>query len=153
MKSRHGCEVPTWLWRVSPLLEDIFLFDNQITGTVLNLAVTSIICLDLRNNSISGLIPLFNKDVEIILMSGNMFSGSISSICNVLYGQFLSLYLSGNQLGEEIPNCWEKMPKLFSLNLGTNKFRGEIPPSLGSICDLAHCICVVIVYLEGFLPL
>ncbi|XP_047940762.1 receptor-like protein EIX1 [Salvia hispanica] len=128
-------EVPTWLWNVSPSLESVYLFDNQITGTVPNLSSTSIRDIDLSKNSISGPIPLFYAHVEHIHLSGNMFSGPISSICSVLHTLFW-IDLSNNQLGGEIPNCWEKKPNLFSFNLANNKFWGEIPPSLGSLHGL-----------------
>ncbi|XP_057792808.1 receptor-like protein EIX2 [Salvia miltiorrhiza] len=61
-----------------------------------------------------------------------MFSGSISSICKIPQYQIWIMDLSNNKLAGEIPNCWDKMPYLFSLNLADNSFSGEIPRSLGS---------------------
>ncbi|XP_057792813.1 receptor-like protein EIX2 [Salvia miltiorrhiza] len=36
----------------------------------------------------------------------------------------------------EVPDCWEKMPYLSSLNLADNSFSGEIPRSFGSLLHL-----------------
>ncbi|KAL1560860.1 receptor-like protein EIX2 [Salvia divinorum] len=107
-------EVPAWLWSVSPSLTNLYLSDNQITGVVPNLSSTSITSIDLSNNNISGPIPLFHASLNDVMMSGNMLSGSISSICSVDYEQFWFLDLSNNQLAGEIPNCWKKMPNLFN---------------------------------------
>ncbi|XP_057792811.1 receptor-like protein EIX1 [Salvia miltiorrhiza] len=132
--SRAGIrdEAPTWLWTISPSLEALYLSDNQITGYVPNLSSTSITYLDLSNNNFSGPIPLFYANAHFIQLNGNMFSGSISSICKLPQNLVWSLDLSNNKLAGEIPNCWEKMPYLFSLNLADNSFSGEIPRSLGS---------------------
>ena len=56
-------EAPTWLWSISPLLENVLLSDNQISGTIPNLSSTSIKHLDICNNSFSGPIPLFYANV------------------------------------------------------------------------------------------
>ncbi|XP_057792805.1 receptor-like protein EIX1 [Salvia miltiorrhiza] len=132
--SRGGIrdEAPTWLWTISPSLEALFLSDNQITGSVPNLSFTSIRFLYLSNNNFSGPIPLFYAKALLIQLSGNMFSGSISSICKIPHDHLFSLDLSNNKLAGEVPDCWEKMPHLFSLNLADNSFSGEIPRSLGS---------------------
>ncbi|XP_047965166.1 receptor-like protein EIX1 [Salvia hispanica] len=128
-------EAPTWLWSLSPLVEAIYLFDNQITGIVMNLS-SSIRDIDLTNNSISGHIPLLPANVEISQLSGNIFFGSVSSICKTRHDQLVLLDISNNQLAAEVPNCWEKMPNLHYLNLANNSFFGEIPHSLGSLRDL-----------------
>ncbi|XP_047940763.1 receptor-like protein EIX1 [Salvia hispanica] len=129
-------DVPTWLWSVSSILDTLYLFDNQITGTIPNLSNTFIRNIDLSNNSISGPIPSFHANSETIQLSENMFSGSISSICKTHHSKLCLLDLSNNQLAGEIPNCWEKMPTLYSLNLANNHFWGEIPRSLGSVSGL-----------------
>ncbi|XP_057792807.1 receptor-like protein EIX2 [Salvia miltiorrhiza] len=137
--SRGGIrdEAPTWLWTISPSLGALLLSDNQVTGSVPNLSSTSIIDLDLSNNSFSGPIPLFYANASLIKLNGNMFSGSISSICKIpQYRQLLRLDLSNNKLAGEIPNCWDKMPNLDSLNLADNSFSGEIPRSFGSLLHL-----------------
>ncbi|XP_057792809.1 receptor-like protein EIX2 [Salvia miltiorrhiza] len=138
--SRAGIrdEIPTWLWTVFPSLDCIYLFDNQITGSVPDLSFTSIRFLFLNNNNFSGPFPLFYANAEIVQLNGNKFSGSISSICKIpQYRQLLSLDLSSNQLAGEIPDCWEKMPYLSFLNLADNNFSGEIPRSFGSLLEFS----------------
>ncbi|XP_057793402.1 receptor-like protein EIX1 [Salvia miltiorrhiza] len=151
--SRGGIrdEAPTWLWTISPSLEALYLSDNQITGYVPNLSSTSMRHLDLSNNRFSGPIPLFYANARIIQLNGNMFSGSISSICEIPQYQLVSLDLSNNKLAGEIPNCWEKMPYLFSLNLADNRFSGEIARSLGSLLVL-HALQLRGNNLSGELP-
>ncbi|XP_057792745.1 receptor-like protein EIX1 [Salvia miltiorrhiza] len=136
--SRGGIrdEAPTWLWTIFPSLDTIYLSDNQITGSIPNLSSTSIIYLELSNNRFSGPIPLFYANARTIQLNGNMFSGSISSICKLPHHHLWSLDLSNNKLVGEVPDCWEKMPALFSLNLADNSFLGEIPRSFGSLVQL-----------------
>ncbi|XP_047965251.1 receptor-like protein EIX2 [Salvia hispanica] len=74
-------EVPKWLWSTSSI-NYLYLSDNQISGMIPNLSSASILSMDLSNNQLSGPIPLFPSKASRILLSGNMLSGSISSICN-----------------------------------------------------------------------
>ncbi|XP_047965282.1 receptor-like protein EIX2 [Salvia hispanica] len=128
-------EVPIWLWNTSSLLNVLSLSDNQISGTIPNLSSTSIMFMDVSYNQFSGPIPLFPATTYEI-MSGNMFSGSISSICETHHDQLETLRLSNNLLEGQVPNCWEKMPGLNSINLANNKFTGEIPASLVELRNL-----------------
>ncbi|XP_047949630.1 receptor-like protein EIX2 [Salvia hispanica] len=128
-------EAPIWLWNTSSLLY-ISLSDNQISGSIPNLSSTSIVFMDLSYNQFSGLIPLFPATTFEIHLSGNMFSGSISSICETHHDQLEALRLSNNLLEGQVPNCWEKMPELYSINLANNKFSGEIPGSLVELQNL-----------------
>ncbi|KAL1555658.1 receptor-like protein EIX1 [Salvia divinorum] len=129
-------EAPTWLWSTSSLLVSISLSGNQISGTIPNLSSTSILYMDVSYNQFSGPIPLLPAYASEILLSGNMFSGSISSICKTRHRDLQYLDLSNNQLTGEVPDCWEKMPILQSLNLANNSFSGEIPPSFGNLEEL-----------------
>ncbi|XP_047952037.1 receptor-like protein EIX2 [Salvia hispanica] len=129
-------EVPIWLWNTSSLLDFLFISDNQISGTIPNLSSTSILYMDLSYNQFSGPIPLFPATTYEIQLSGNMFSGSISSICETHHDQLETLRLSNNLLEGQVPNCWEKMPELYSINLANNKFSGEIPGSLVELQNL-----------------
>ncbi|XP_047947480.1 receptor-like protein EIX1 [Salvia hispanica] len=130
-------EAPRWLWSTFSQLESLSLADNQISGTIPNLSSTLISFIDLSYNKFSGAIPLLPANVYEIRLSGNMFSGSISSICKTHYSQLGYLFLSNNQLEGEVPDCWEKMPELYTLNLANNSFSGEIPASLGNLHNLA----------------
>ncbi|XP_047951566.1 receptor-like protein EIX1 isoform X1 [Salvia hispanica] len=129
-------EVPRWLWSTSPSLQYLFLSYNQISGTVPNLLTTSIRYMDLSNNQFRGPIPLFPVNASHIQLNGNMFSGSISSLCKTPHDYLEYFDLSNNQLAGEVPNCWDKMPSLRYLNLANNSFLGEIPPSFGNLKEL-----------------
>ncbi|XP_047949705.1 receptor-like protein EIX2 [Salvia hispanica] len=130
-------EAPRWLWSSSSLLAKLYLSDNQISGTVPNLSSTSILYMDISFNKFSGPIPLFPANASVIQFSGNMISGSISSICETLHDHLKTLDLSDNRLVGEIPNCWEKIPNLYSLNLANNSFSGKIPGSFGNLQKFA----------------
>ncbi|KAG6404918.1 hypothetical protein SASPL_132495 [Salvia splendens] len=129
-------EAPRWLWSVSSSLVSLLLSDNQISGTIPNLSSTSIYHMDLSYNQFSGPIPLFPANAFEFRLSGNMFSGSISSICNTDQHHLLYLDISNNQLAGEVPDCWEKLPNLQILNLANNSLSGEIPPSFSSLQNL-----------------
>ncbi|XP_047949616.1 receptor-like protein EIX2 [Salvia hispanica] len=130
-------EAPIWLWNMSSSLHYLYLYENQISGTVPIISSMSIWCMDLSYNQFSGRIPPFPVNASVVLLSGNMFSGSISSICKTHQKNLNYLDLSSNQLEGEVPNCWENMPNLEILNLPNNNFSGEIPFSLGGLPDLS----------------
>ena len=118
-------QAPKWLGSMSPLLGELCLSYNQISGTIPNLSSTSIYYMDLSYNQFLGPIPLFPVNATIILLNGNMLSASASSICKSPQRYFV-LDLSNNQLSGEVPNCWDKMPGLRYLNLANNSFSGVI---------------------------
>ncbi|KAL1555495.1 receptor-like protein EIX1 [Salvia divinorum] len=128
-------EAPKWLWSMSTL-EQVVIAGNQISGTIPNLSSTSILYMDLCFNQFSGPIPLFPANASNILLIGNMFSGSISSIFETRHDHLRVLVLSNNQLSGEVPNRWEKLPNLYSLNLAYNNFSGEIPSSFGNLLNV-----------------
>ena len=144
-------EAPWWLWSTFSSLGNLDLSDNQISGAIPNLSSTSIRYMDLRNNQFSGPIPLFSRVASDIFLSGNMLSGSISSICKTSNYKLQTLVLSNNQLSREVPDCWENMPNLESLDLANNNFSGEIPRSFG---NLDHLVVLQIRdnHLSGELP-
>ncbi|KAL1555667.1 receptor-like protein EIX1 [Salvia divinorum] len=129
-------EAPWWLGSMFSRLEELSLSDNRISGTIQNLSSTFIWYLDLSYNQFSGPIPLLPPYADAIFLGGNMFSGSVSSICSTRHPDLQYLDLSNNQLAGELPNCWEKMSELEYLNLANNSFSGEIPRSLGSLHNL-----------------
>ncbi|XP_047949634.1 receptor-like protein EIX1 [Salvia hispanica] len=126
-------EAPRWLWNMSSSLYHLYLSENQISGTVPNISSMSIGFMDLSYNQFSGRIPPFPADAYVVLLSGNMLSDSISSICKTRQQSLRYLDLSNNQLEGEVPNCWENMPNLEILNLANNNFLGEISFSLGGL--------------------
>ncbi|XP_047949650.1 receptor-like protein EIX2 [Salvia hispanica] len=126
-------EAPRWLWHSSSLLQNLYLYDNKISGIVPNLSSTSIEFMDLSYNHFSGSIPIFPANANVIYLSGNMFTGSISSICETHHHRLRYLLISHNKLSGDVPNCWENMPNLHTLHLANNSLSGEIPASFGNL--------------------
>ncbi|XP_047944964.1 receptor-like protein EIX2 [Salvia hispanica] len=130
-------EAPWWLWRTSSSLQFLYLSDNELSGRIPKLSSTSIEYMDVSYNNFSGPIPLFPPNVSAIFLNGNIFSGSISSICKTSHDELSFLDLSNNRLGGQVPNCWEKVPNMVLFNVANNSFSGEIPRSLGALHNLS----------------
>ncbi|XP_047949653.1 receptor-like protein EIX1 [Salvia hispanica] len=119
-------EAPEWFWNSFSLLQNLYLYDNQIWGTIPNLSFTSIEFMDLSVNHFSGSILLFPANADRIYLSGNMVSGSISSICK-------THLISDNQLSGFLPNCRSIFPTCTLPIWLTTVFSGEIPASFGNL--------------------
>ncbi|CAH9135268.1 unnamed protein product [Cuscuta epithymum] len=84
--------------------------------------------LFLQHNNLSGQIPTFPKQLSILDLSYNSFSGTIppSVIQNLTH--LTALNLQNNSLSGPIPNI--TLPRLKHLNLSYNHLNGSIPSSL-----------------------
>ncbi|KAG4204346.1 hypothetical protein ERO13_A04G042200v2 [Gossypium hirsutum] len=97
--------------------------------------------LDLRSNSLQGLLPTPPQELSYYLISNNELGGEISSrICNL---SFLSvLDLSKNKLSGTIPDCFRSfrdqpsVTVLRTVNLNGNQLEGSIPQSLTNCYSL-----------------
>ena len=120
-------------------LSSLSLSHNQIHGEIPSLTKEiRFISLDLSSNNLSGPLPLIYPKYRFDL-SNNNFSGSISHfVCHRMHEsketEFLKL--RGNFLTEELPDCWNIWPFLMLLDLGTNKFTGNLPISMGTLSEL-----------------
>ncbi|KAI3465701.1 hypothetical protein Pfo_022364 [Paulownia fortunei] len=95
-------------------------------------------------NRLNGTLPksffsaaLWNKDIELLDLSYNFFTGSLAPE----FGSMKSmrgLYLSGNQFKGSIPSTVGELQSLGYLTLSSNKFQGPIPESFANILDLQH---------------
>ncbi|KAI3729911.1 hypothetical protein L6452_18583 [Arctium lappa] len=126
--------VPSWFWAsLIPGLRYLNLSSNQIHGMVpdLRFGGGGKPLIDMSSNNLSGNLPLFPVDTLTLMLNNNMFSGPISSLCNLTILNRLDL--SNNKLSGELPNCWKNFDRLVILNLENNGFIGRVPDSIGSL--------------------
>ena len=92
--------------------------------------------IDLSSNHFNGSLPFISSKVNVLDLSKNSFSKSISHfLCFKINEpkQIKLLNLERNLLSGKIPNCWMKWNNLVALNLGNSNFTGNIPTSIGSL--------------------
>ncbi|XP_062074954.1 receptor-like protein EIX2 [Humulus lupulus] len=132
--ARISDSIPVWFWNLSTTLTELNLSYNQIHGQLPNLSPKkkNYFSLDLSYNNLSGPFPLLPSATDLIL-SNNMFSGPLSSLCERPALQLSRLDLSNNQLSGELPSCWIHYETLLFLNLAKNNFSGNIPLSLSHL--------------------
>ncbi|KAD6119007.1 hypothetical protein E3N88_10278 [Mikania micrantha] len=124
--------VPGWFWNsLNTRVRYLNLSLNQIHGVVPDLIYGKQPLIDLSSNNLSGSLPLFPQDTIALIVNNNMFSGSVSSLCNLT--TLNRIDLSNNKLSGNIPNCWNRFDRLLILNLENNLFIGSIPDSIGSL--------------------
>ncbi|CAK9176944.1 unnamed protein product [Ilex paraguariensis] len=112
--------------------------NNLISGIVPDLSSRLVDTpeIDLSSNCFNNPIPSLPPNVTLVNLSKNMFSGSISSLCDYPIGLFGYLDLSNNSLSGELPDCWMNNELLSILNLANNYFSGKLPSSIGGLRNL-----------------
>ncbi|XP_031248931.1 receptor-like protein EIX2 [Pistacia vera] len=116
------------------------LSHNHIHGKVPNFTKAyRLEVLDLSSSNFFGPLPLMPSDVFGLDLSNNSFSGTVSHF--LCYGMNESklmqfLILKDNFLFGELPDCWMNWENLLVLNLGNNKFTGNLPSSMGTLSFL-----------------
>ncbi|XVE68727.1 hypothetical protein DITRI_Ditri09bG0092500 [Diplodiscus trichospermus] len=134
-------QIPTWLWNFSSNLYYLNISYNHFQGQIPDL-VTMIhpsAVIDLSSNNFNGPLPLISSNVIAIDLSMNFLSGSISHfVCHKVNEPMKLgiLNLGHNLLSGEIPDCWEKWPRLVGIKFCENNFSGKIPSSIGSLTSL-----------------
>ncbi|XP_062218830.1 receptor-like protein EIX2 [Phragmites australis] len=153
--------VPEWIGRKLPSLTHLRLRSNMFSGNIpTQLAqLSDLQLLDLADNRISGSIPpslgnmtgMTQEHTPLLLnpLTGYGASGNdriVDSLPIVTKGQdrdytsgviyMVSLDLSDNVLGGEIPEELSSLTGLVNLNLSRNHLTGTIPRNIGSIQKL-----------------
>jgi hypothetical protein len=107
-----------------PNLTHLILSDNQLSGNIPNFDLPSLKVIGLTNNQLTGTIPNFNMpNLNYLTLPGNQLSGSIPNF-NMPNLTHLSLY--DNQLSGSLPN-FNMMPNLIAIGLSANQLSGTIP--------------------------
>ncbi|KAK4278583.1 hypothetical protein QN277_016412 [Acacia crassicarpa] len=127
--------IPGWIGLL-PSLSILNISHNKIHGELPRSLPKFGTIFDLSFNNLSGPIPQFSPLVEVLLLSNNRFSGSISSLCATLQSQLRHLDMSSNLLTGKLPHCWRQFTSLEILILGNNNFSGEIPSSIGTLKEI-----------------
>ncbi|XP_015158581.1 probable leucine-rich repeat receptor-like protein kinase At2g33170 [Solanum tuberosum] len=136
-------EVPTWFWKLSPQIRLLNLSHNQFVGEVPIISTDeqsdSWLLMYLGSNNFSGPIPLISTNVRELDLSNNSFSKGLSNfLCEAKNGSYKLriLNLGGNDLSEEIPDCWMNWPELKVLILRDNNLIGSLPRSMEVLSNL-----------------
>ncbi|KAH0724605.1 hypothetical protein KY284_000470 [Solanum tuberosum] len=139
-------EVPTWFWNLSSQIQFLNLSHNQFVGKVPIISTPSwtdghggpwTMCLG--SNNFSGPLPLISTIVTELDLSNNSFSKGLSNfLCEAKNGSYKLeiLNLEGNDLSEEIPDCWMNWPELKVLILRDNNLIGSLPRSMEVLSNL-----------------
>ncbi|KAG8381050.1 hypothetical protein BUALT_Bualt06G0080800 [Buddleja alternifolia] len=149
--------IPAWFWNRTSKLSHLNLSSNQIYGQIpslLNLGFDGNVGVDLKCNRISGPIPPISPNISILVLSSNLFSGSLRDfLCNdvVQENRLEILNLGNNRLSGEIPECWMKWPSMRVLRLEGNNLTGKIPSSIGFLTRL-QSLHLRLNNLSGILP-
>ncbi|XP_021684511.2 receptor-like protein EIX1 [Hevea brasiliensis] len=131
--------VPDWFWNLSSKIRHVNLSSNVLTGTVPDLSSKiKLSTIDLSLNKLSGPLPLLSSSISTACLAGNLFSGPIFRLCEMLKVNNSVRYLdfSNNTLSGQIPDCWTHGKNLVILNLASNNLSGKIPESIGHLLQL-----------------
>ncbi|KAJ4957228.1 hypothetical protein NE237_014011 [Protea cynaroides] len=122
------------------LLNYLILSDNRLTGKIpASLAHCSkLSVLRLRGNDFNGSIPegLFDLGFKEVDLSRNGFDGSIPKGSGPLFDSLQTLDLSSNKLRGDIPAEMGLYSNLRYLNLSWNNLQSRLPPELGLFQNL-----------------
>ncbi|XP_077245890.1 uncharacterized protein LOC143885549 [Tasmannia lanceolata] len=140
VETQHPHWVPTFQL-TSLSLENCKL--NQLsTRTIPRFISTQLHLYDLNlgHSSLKGIIPswlLYNTSRGTLLLSGNLFEGSIPQSTHNTTSSVIFLDISENNLSGPLPtNIGTLFPQLNYFNLSKNILQGRIPSSMGEIISL-----------------
>ncbi|KAM0064724.1 putative protein kinase RLK-Pelle-LRR-V family [Helianthus debilis subsp. tardiflorus] len=123
--------------------------NSNISGIVLNNAslggelgedlggFASIIQIDLSNNHIGGSIPSYlPPTLKTLFLSGNELTESIPESLSVL-AQLTDLSLNNNHLRGVIPDSFQQLTALTNLDLSANNLSGPLPLSMANLSSIS----------------
>ncbi|KAK4339200.1 hypothetical protein RND71_040662 [Anisodus tanguticus] len=145
-------EVPTWFWNLTSQIRSLNLSHNQFVGEVPIISVPSIEyggpwLMYCWKFAFGGEMrpPIFDELNTSVPHVGDLVSlhmHDLRSLSNLLCEaknrsyKLEILNLEGNDLSEEIPDCWMNWPELRVLILRDNNLIGGIPKSMEVLSNL-----------------
>ncbi|GJM90233.1 hypothetical protein PR202_ga06493 [Eleusine coracana subsp. coracana] len=134
-------QIPTQLCNISPSLTVLELCDNKFSGPIPPELRN---CSRLRvlkacNNNLNGSLPeeLFNATLlEYLSFSRNGLQGIIDGTHVVKLSNLVILDLGENKFSGQIPDSIGQLQRLQEIHLGYNSMSGELPPSLSNCTNL-----------------
>ncbi|MCH89976.1 putative serine/threonine kinase plant-type protein, partial [Trifolium medium] len=126
-------KIPTQILNF-PYFYELDLSNNKFVGEFPEVVIkaTNLVFLDLRFNNLEGPVPsdLFKKDLDVIFINNNKFTGSLPANFGSTPARYLTF--ARNQLTGEIPRSIGDASKTLTevLFLG-NKFEGCLPFEIG----------------------
>ncbi|CAL5391845.1 unnamed protein product [Camellia sinensis] len=127
-------------------------FNGLLPRSIANLS-TKIIWFDLKDNYISGNIPLGIENLvnlQCLFLDQNLLTGSIPNSIGKL-SVLEKLFLHNNNIYGEIPSSIRNLSRLGVLGLSINMIEGSIPISLGNCTNLQQ-IYLGYNHLTGAIP-
>ncbi|MDZ7876108.1 MAG: leucine-rich repeat domain-containing protein [Saprospiraceae bacterium] len=120
-ENRISGQLPNF--RNVPMVEKLFFYSNQLTGTLPSFNLPNLTILHVGRNALSGTLPNLNlPNLTYLYLYDNQFSGVLPNF-NLPRLEVLSI--KSNQLTDVIPNF--DLPNLRRLDLHANQLNGTIP--------------------------
>uniref|UniRef100_A0A0E0BKC0 non-specific serine/threonine protein kinase n=1 Tax=Oryza glumipatula TaxID=40148 RepID=A0A0E0BKC0_9ORYZ len=117
---------PEWFWTTVSKATYLSISNNQIRGRLpTNMETMLLETFYLDSNLITGEIPELPINLETLDISNNFLSGPLPS--NLRAPNLTQLNIYSNQISGHIPGYLCNLGALEALDLGNNRFEGELP--------------------------
>ncbi|CAI0454430.1 unnamed protein product [Linum tenue] len=133
---RLGPRFPSWLQSLK-LLNSLNLSNSGISSHIPSWVFFNSVLysIDLSSNLLTGPLPFISPITSILDLSNNSLSGTITNfLCYKPKEDKMTqvLNLGGNRFRGEVPDCWGSWKYLEAVKLSSNRFTGSIPWSIGT---------------------